>query len=416
MKILIITPSIPYPLSEGGKVAQFGVIDSIRKEHEIHILVEAKYKEHEIYIGKLQKLWPQVTFHTFSISKNHQKISLFRRIINKIDSFLSKPEILHTEETESVDINIFEIKRNADGIRKMQEIVEIHKFDIDQIDILSYIDLVLAIPDHVKKVFVHHELRFARLETALASKRKLPTSFNDYIMKMVKFQEIGLMKLYDAIFVFSNDDKEKLISEINSEKVYITPFGVLDNEFQDLHNQQEIVEKLVFLGGDNHQPNVDAVDWYINEIMPLVNERKKLDFYIIGSWSKTNMDKYKNISGVKFAGFVENLKEFCKNSIMLVPVRIGSGIRTKILVAMAQGVPVISAQVGCEGILVEPDKDILVANTPKEFTDKVIFLCKDDVFRKRMTKNAQDVIKKYYSQRIIADSRIKCFRDIISKK
>ncbi len=187
----------------------------------------------------------------------------------------------------------------------------------------------------------------------------------------MKQREIALLKLYDAIFVFSEADKHKLESELLDSAIYVSPFCVLDNSFQKIEHKYLDVHKLVFVGGESHTPNRDAIEWYVNEIADKIAESKRIKLHIIGSWSNETKNEYRDNSHIHFAGFVDNLVEYCRNSIMIVPVRIGGGIRSKILYAMAQGLPVISTSKGCEGIGANDKEEILIADTPHDFANAI---------------------------------------------
>ena len=94
-----------------------------------------------------------------------------------------------------------------------------------------------------------------------------------------------MLSFYDAIVVFSNDDKKKL--EVFPElkgKVFTSPFPILNADFVNITNSNETIDKLTFIGGDSHFPNLDAVQWFTNEIIPLLPS--SLQLHVIGKWSK----------------------------------------------------------------------------------------------------------------------------------
>jgi len=251
-------------------------------------------------------------------------------------------------------------------------------------------------------------------ESALINKKR--GGFENYIIELIKRSEIDYLKQYDNIFVFSNADKIKL--EIEKEllgKVYNSPFPVLDENFIAINDPEERIEKLVFVGGESHWPNKDALIWYINDIAPLINKNFDIKLHIIGNWSEETIKEFSDYKNIIFCGYIDNIISYCENSIMVVPVRVGSGIRTKILYAMAQGLPVISASIGCEGILVEDQKSILIADTATEFANGIEKLLLDKDFRYKIALNAQIIAKKYYSQKSASDLRDKLYKEILFK-
>ncbi|HVX25705.1 MAG TPA: glycosyltransferase family 4 protein, partial [Parafilimonas sp.] len=135
----------------------------------------------------------------------------------------------------------------------------------------------------------------------------------------------------------------------------------------------------------------------------------------IGNWSEKTIAKYREDPNIHFAGYVEDLVGYCKRSAMLVPVRIGSGIRAKILVAMAQGLPLISTTLGCEGIKVKDNESIMIADTAAAFGKAYKTLLEDSNFSFSLVQSAQSVANKYYSQRAAAELRMKYFEEILRR-
>jgi len=434
MNILIISPKIPYPLTEGGTVSQFAIIDYLRKNHTI-ILVMATYNsEDEKKIAALTSLWPEVTIEKIQMLNTLPQFK--RRDLNRIQILLLDIQrklkydvkkwgwnLFHNKKNHEVQISEIDspwvvqiaVLKNRKLINELLNIVNKHKIDIIQIDLLEYIDLGLVIPKEIKKVFVQHEIKYARLTTLLKTISPFETPFNSYVLDFVRSQEINLLRMYDGVFVFSEEDRNKLIQDLPGNKVFVTPFPVLDNYFRPIKTDLLKIEKLVFVGGEDNSPNKDAVEWYINTIGSKVRKRHNLILHVVGKWEKETIEKYTNNELVFFSGFVEDLISYCENSIMVVPVRIGSGIRAKILYAMAQGVPVVSASIGCEGIGVTDKTDLLIANTPEEFVEAIHSIVINPEMTYLMVNNAQRLIRKKYSQQVAGDLRLHYLNEIISK-
>jgi glycosyltransferase involved in cell wall biosynthesis len=425
MKILMLTPYIPYPLNEGGTISQFAIIDYLRKENEITLVLTSTCEKDDHNISELKRLFPEVHVEVLALKKGpgaQQRTKGLTSFLRKINFFINKLKSSSAYKTPALTSSVSEIDNphfvNISKVKKrklveqLARVISHSKPDIVQIDIISFIDLALAIPAGIKKVFVHHEVRFARLMSSIATSSDSPTPYDDYALALARQQELMFLRLYDAVFVFSEDDKQKLKLASPDLNVFVTPFPVLDNYFQEIPTQNTDIEKLVFIGGERHAPNKDAIEWYIKEILPEVNKVEKLVLHIVGDWSAETISRYNHIPQIRFAGFVEDTVEYFRNSVMVVPVRVGSGIRTKILYAMAQGVPVISASVGCEGIAVRDQESILIANTPKEFAEAVHKITTDPLVTLRLIQNAQKIAKMKYSQSTAGQLRLNILKEL----
>ncbi len=425
MNLLIVTPYIPFPLSEGGRISQYAVIDRLRINNRIILVLACAGDSDEKNITELKQHWPDVDIRAIVI-KEKQPISYKQKIKRKIISVWSAVRKIQTnilkenrvvkKATYETDkpflINISKVKSRK-FIEGVATIIADSNPDVVQIDFVDYIELALVIPHGMKKVFVHHELRFARLLSSLKTGNGAISPYDYYALELAKQQEMMFLKLYDGIFVFSEDDKQKLKDELPTANIFVAPFPVLDKYFMPITEQNAVIDKLIFVGGEEHAPNKDAVDWYLNEIAAEVHKVRNLVLHVIGKWSTDSIAKYQNNSFVHFAGYVDELVSYSQNSIMIVPVRIGSGIRTKILYAMAQGVPVISASIGCEGIRVKDEEGILVANTAAEFAHAIKKILNNTSFTLRLVHAAQDMTKKWYSQQYATSLRMECFDEIL---
>jgi glycosyltransferase involved in cell wall biosynthesis len=117
---------------------------------------------------------------------------------------------------------------------------------------------------------------------------------------------------------------------------------------------------------------------------------------VIGKWDESFEAKHSS-SRVAFAGFVEDLPAILRGGIMLVPLRIGGGIRAKIIAAMAQGVPVVSTSVGCEGLLVKDGQDLLVRDDVPGFAAAAVQLAAEPQLWRRLATAGQASVTQHYS-------------------
>jgi glycosyltransferase involved in cell wall biosynthesis len=428
MNILIITPKIPHPLDEGGKISQFAAIDYLRKRHSVILVLTVYNSTDEDSIAILKDLWPEVKIESIQmwntlLQRQKDKNSVKQLLLKEIKSltrvvknllFKRREPVVCVSELDSPWIAQIASVKNRSFIEQISDIIRKNKVDIIQVDLIDYIDIALAVPKEIKKVFVHHELKFARLATSFSVASTVPAAYKDYILNLVKEQEINFLKSYDGIIVFSESDRNKLAEALPGKKVIVSPFPVMDTFFRPINLELLKVKKLVFVGGEEHTPNKDAIEWYIKEIGIEVKKYHDLTLHVIGNWSSETIRKYRGNNLIFFAGYVEDLVTYCENSIMMVPVRIGSGIRAKILYAMAQGLPVISATVGCEGIEVKDKVDLIIADTPEEFAEAINLLVNDLNYSLNLVTNAQKVVKEKYSQQTAGELRSRCLDEILN--
>jgi glycosyltransferase involved in cell wall biosynthesis len=156
--------------------------------------------------------------------------------------------------------------------------------------------------------------------------------------------------------------------------------------------------------------------YFVQEIFPLIREKRPdITFSIVG---RQPPDAIQNMNqGIEILGRVEDVRpEIMRGAVFVAPTRIGSGIRLKILEAMALQRPVVSTSVGCEGIDAESETHLLIADDPAPFAASVIRLLEDEAFRTTMTGNAARLIEKKYTWHALARQLSDTYEDIVRKR
>ena len=431
MKLLIISPVIPYPLSEGGKIALYSMVDYLRHKCSITLLLFT-YNETDIeYVNTLKYLWNNVDIDVLQANKSIivKHYAGYKRFLN----FLVK-------NIENVKFRINKLIEPANSVKKFEPVKPAEKLkylisfaqarepeiidkivkkiktvqpDLVQLEFVEAMDLVLCIPKGIKKLLVHVEIRFRRVKTEINIVSEHIGSYGEYAQNLSELLELGLCEKFDGIITFSEDDKRHLSLKTQGKNIYSSPYAVLDKEILNIQNEDLMINKLVFVGFENHLPNKDAVEWYINEMSKNIYDKYGFVLHIIGNWSNEFKMHHANNKTIVFTGYVDDLSGYCKNSIMLVPLRIGSGIRTKILHSMAWGIPVITTSIGSEGII-DNDKIFLTANSPNEFIEAIDKITLDKELHKSMVANAQSVVKNYYSQKSAGDKRFSFYQSVLN--
>ena len=157
-----------------------------------------------------------------------------------------------------------------------------------------------------------------------------------------------------------------------------------------------------FIGGMDWIPNVEGVKWFLREVWPIILRQKKdAKFYLAGRNFPADLKNLK-MKGVRVLGEVDDAKAFLlSKSISVVPLFAGSGMRVKIIEAMALGRAIVSTRIGAESINYTTGKDIYIADSAKNFATYIIELLYNNDKRMAMGKNAQDLVLNQYNNRKI---------------
>ena len=233
-----------------------------------------------------------------------------------------------------------------------------------------------------KTLFITVDLHFLRLERTAAlekSKRLVMRA------KEIKTQELSIMKKMDISTVISTYEYDLLSKVIPKTKLRLLPYTRrVDKKIKTFEDRKNIV----FVGSFQHPPNIDAVKFFVSEIMPHVRKLiPGLKFYIVGSHMVDEI-KVLEASDIVIQGFVQDLSQFLSEfKLSVVPLRVGAGIKGKIGASLSLGLPVISTSIGAEGMELKNNENVIIEDKPKAFAERLASTYKDRKFWDKLSKN-----------------------------
>ena len=214
--------------------------------------------------------------------------------------------------------------------------------------------------------------------------------------------ELGIMKDSDATIVISQEEKNILEREAPDVSVFCLPYVRETKPFtNDFAGRQDIV----FIGGFNHLPNIDAVKYFAKEVLPPVREKlPDVTFRIVGSnipgmvFKEKEVNELAGAPGVEIAGFEDELDStFNRCRITVAPLRFGAGIKGKIGTSLCYGVPCVATPIAVEGMDLEHRKNILLGSNADDFAEQVVRLYTDEELWKRISSAGIVFMKEHYS-------------------
>jgi glycosyltransferase involved in cell wall biosynthesis len=216
------------------------------------------------------------------------------------------------------------------------------------------------------------------------------------------FGELKAVRHSSLTFVCSDFDKTylKKVSGSNSIEVFSNSI-----EFPAKASIRRRKNVIVFVGSYTYTPNIDAADFLVNSIFPLIKTaRPDTELWLIGNKVELLSAYGQDIPGVKFLGFVESLDEiYADASLVCCPIRSGGGTRIKIIEAAAHGLPIVSTTVGAEGLELHHNRDIVIADDAQDIALECIKILENNEFAKNIGTNARIAAKKYSKEAIASN-------------
>jgi len=215
-----------------------------------------------------------------------------------------------------------------------------------------------------------------------------------------KIAELSVYSRADVVIVVSPEDEATLHEELPGQATFLIP---------NIHTipaapspRARDRNSLIFVGAYTHPPNVDAVLFFVNEILPLVAAAlPDVRLRLIGFAPPPEVLALAS-ERVEVLGYVAETGPYLDTSyISIAPIRFGAGVKGKIGDAMAHRLPVVTTSVGIEGFGLVPGEDILVGDSPQEFAEAVVRLLDDDVLHEKLAQAGFDFIRATFSEEVI---------------
>jgi glycosyltransferase involved in cell wall biosynthesis len=233
-----------------------------------------------------------------------------------------------------------------------------------------------------------HYLREQRLAEFENSKKLAEAA------EKTRSKELAIIQQADITLVVSSYEQQFLATEAKQARVEIL------SNIHHLHGRRVTYRKrrdIMFVGGYQHPPNIDAIVWFSKQIFPLIREHLDIQLHIIGSKATKEIEALHG-DGVVFHGFVEDIEPFIDGCrIAVAPLRYGAGVKGKVNMSMSYGQPVVATSVAAEGMYAKHGHDVLIADTEAAFAEAVIELYNDSKLWNKLSKNGLKNVEKWFS-------------------
>jgi len=388
MKILFLTNKVPYPPKDGGSIATFSLIKSFNNAgHAVTVMSMNTRKHHITPFDIPKQISSQIIFHLIEVPA---RISLKGIVTNFLFSKLPY------NAERFIDDNYH---------NKLELLLSTHQYDIIQLEglyLLPYFDLIRKYST-AKIVYRSHNIEHEIWErTAIQAKGIKKIYLNNLSKRLRKF-EISLINKYDLLIPITLRD-EKRLNELGNTKPALTiPAGIDIQEKEPV--AKPLKNDLFFIGALDWAPNQEGLIWFFDNCWDEIRkECPKVSLTVAGRNAPDWFVKMLKKHTVKYLGEVPNAQQFMKkHAVMIAPLLSGGGMRVKIIEGMSFKKPIVTTPVGCEGIDAVNEKDILIAESPRAYTNYIITLVKDIALQTSISNNCYKFVKENYSNEILSN-------------
>jgi glycosyltransferase involved in cell wall biosynthesis len=383
MKILLLTQVLPYPPDSGPKVKTWNVLKYLAQQHAV-TLVSFVRGDQSADVAHLRRYCAAV--HTVPITRGAlpDGLALLRSLVN------GQPWMMVRDDR--VEMRALVDKLAADN-----------QFDVVHADQHNMCQYAARVPGAFKLFDAHNALwvLYKRLAETMPHGPRRWLLERDW--RLLKTYEADLCRDFDATTVVIEEDRAALETALGARStIAVIPITVDTDEEQRVTRKPE-AGRVVFAGTMYWPPNIDGVQWFAREVWPLIRrQRSETAADILGSRPPAEIVALgQNGSGLNVTGYVDSLVPYLQQcGVFIVPLRAGGGMRVKILNALSHGLPIVSTTLGCEGIQVTHEKDILIADTPPAFAEAVLRVLNEPALAQRLADNGRRLAETVYDYRV----------------
>ncbi len=398
MRLLFLAHLLPLPLDSGGKIKSFYTLRALAKEHEVHLLTYVRHDEENELAEELRAFCSSVRTVPLVRSGLRQTCDLTGSLL------LGRSFIVSRDD-------------RAEMRKAVEEAVSLVQPEVVHIDHLQMAQFVGKSPTYDIVLDQHNvESRIIRRIAETSGSWGMKGYARLEWPKLQKF-EIESCRKADVILTVSDEDAATLRGlDARIGPVSAVPIGVDVEYFQPIPIRRES-KNMLSIATMHWPPNIDSMLYFCSEILPIIRERvPDSTLTIAGQRPSQEILALERLPGVRVTGYVDDVRELAADcGTFIVPLRSGSGVRVKILNALAMGLPVVSTSVGSEGLQVENGRHAIIADTPLEFAEGVVKLLKNRELAAELGANGRSLVCEQYSWGAIGERLLDTYRRSISR-
>ena len=373
MKIFVLLPRIPYPLEKGDKLRAFNQIKQLAKHNEIVLCAlndDAKVNEQDAF----QALQP------YCQSVNFIRISKFQILIGLMRAFF---------KGLPMQCGYF---YNRKAAKKINSLIDKHKPDM-------LFGQLLRVAEYIRHKNLPKTIDFQDIFSYGMKRRADIASF---VTRPIYTMEYRRLCRYEAA-IFDDFDVRTIISEPDRalfphekrDEILIVPNGVDHEKYHPMDCEKQY--DLVFTGNMSYPPNVNAVEYLANDILPIVwKTLPEVKMYIAGATPDPKVKKAAS-ERIIVSGWLDDIRDaYAQSRVFIAPMRIGTGLQNKLLEAMSMRLPAITSPLANASLGAKPDKEILVGDNAEEMAQHIITLLTDKEKAERLAQAGFDFTNRVY--------------------
>lgn len=393
MKILMITPYLPYPLVSGGQIRTYNLLKNLAPKHQITLASFIRDESEKKFISELSPFCKRVI--VFKRRKAWAPLNILLAGVTPYPFLVSI---------------YFDIQ-----VRKQIK-QELEKGDYDLIHAETFY-VMPNIPQTKIPIFLVEQvieyLVYQRFVESLPTWSLFLKPFLLLDVAKIKWWEKFYWHKAKRLAAMSNEDRNFIQKSDQNLKVDVIANGVDIDYFEKTQKEKPQEPTILFVGNFKWLPNKDATKFLVTEIWPLIKKQmSKVKLWIVGRNPPQDILSFSS-DDIKVDGSVEDIrKAYGKSSVLLAPIRNGRGTKYKILEAMATKTPIVGTRLAIEGLNIKNNKEALIASSISELANQTTRILKDEKLARKLALCAYELVKSKYDWKKISQDLDRVYKKV----
>lgn len=396
MRILFLAHLFPLPLDSGGKIKSYHTLKILAARHEVQTIAYLRGQEESRMVPELRRVCEGIEM-PLARGKGRQIADLLGSISCGRSFIISRDF-------------------RAGMLEAVRDAVNWFKPDVVHIDHLQMAQFV-GFGGRYKTVLDNHNVESMIVRrVAETSQSRLMRWYAAVEWPKLRKYELDICNRCDLVLTVSDEDKAVLRGlDPALTNVECVPIGVDVDHFRPV-DRVAGTHNMLSVGTMYWPPNVDSMLYFCRDILPLVSEQiADCTLTIAG---QRPVDAIRALAGdprIEVTGYVDDERVIATNcGVFVVPLRSGSGVRVKILNALAMGLSVVSTSIGAEGLAVKSGEHLLIADSPRDFADAVVRVLRDRELADHLGSSGRKLVCERYSWTRVGDQLLSLYDRLAS--
>jgi sugar transferase (PEP-CTERM/EpsH1 system associated) len=398
MHILMLTASLPYPPQQGGALRSYGLLTGMAQAGHRVSLLSLSDQPGQPWQGTPLA---EACQHIETVATpTRSKLDRLRDLLLSRDADIARR--LWSDECFARLVALV----NAGD-------VEVVLFE--GIEVACYLPPLRASGTRARLIYdafnAEAALQRVIFQVDGAVPKRWPAAAYSFIQAgRIEGYERRLCQQADQVIAVSEEDAAILGAHQSPNPIAVVPNGIFVEQYQRTAERLDLgTNALVFTGKMDYRPNIDAVLWFVQSILPLVRRQvPDATLYVVGQQPHPRIEALRGQPGVEITGWVRDVQPYLRGAAVYVaPLRMGSGTRLKLLEAMACGCTVVATPVARSGMKAAADSVMQVSETPAALADSIIELLRDPARRASYADSARAFVQSHYDWSVLIPDLLK---------